>query len=229
MNILITSATLFEIEAFINHYNFTKKENNFYETQINNNSFFVLISGIGQVSTTYYLSKYLKTNNFDLVLNIGICGSFNTNLHLGSVLNIVEEQFADLGINDNGVFKTFFDENFISQNQFPFSDSKLKNNFLYKSIFQNIDLNPAKSITVNTASGEAQQIDCLKQKFNADIENMEGAAFFYVCLLENIPFLEIRSISNYVEPRNRKNWNMKLAIKNLNDKLVELIYFNLVN
>ena len=44
---------------------------------------------------------------------------------------------------------------------------------------------------------------------------MEGAAFFYVCLCENIPFLQIRAISNYVEQRNEKNWNIPLAIKNL--------------
>ena len=52
---------------------------------------------------------------------------------------------------------------------------------------------------------------------------MEGAAFFYACLLAKIPFLEIRSISNYVEARNRETWNLPLAINNLNQILIEIL------
>ena len=52
---------------------------------------------------------------------------------------------------------------------------------------------------------------------------MEGAAFFYVCLQEKIPFLQIRSISNYVEKRNKSNWNIPLAIDNLNVVLLDII------
>ena len=52
---------------------------------------------------------------------------------------------------------------------------------------------------------------------------MEGAALHYVCLMEKIPFLQIRSISNYVGERNKRNWNMKEAIANLNKKLIEFV------
>ena len=76
---------------------------------------------------------------------------------------------------------------------------------------------------MNTTHGNKTSIQLFKEKFNADIETMEGAAIFYVCLLENIPFLQIRAISNYVEERNTANWNIPLAIKNLNNKLIEII------
>jgi len=52
---------------------------------------------------------------------------------------------------------------------------------------------------------------------------MEGAALHYVCLMENIPFLQIRSISNYIGERNRKNWNMMDSIVNLNQALASII------
>jgi futalosine hydrolase len=71
--------------------------------------------------------------------------------------------------------------------------------------------------------GATQNIENWLKNADADIESMEGAACFYVCLLEKIPFLEVRSISNYVEPRNRANWNLPLAIQNLNQVLVEMI------
>jgi futalosine hydrolase len=61
------------------------------------------------------------------------------------------------------------------------------------------------------------------QKYpDVEIENMEGASFFYVCLKENIPFMSIRSISNYVEDRNKDNWKMEEAIESLNKTLAEL-------
>jgi len=39
----------------------------------------------------------------------------------------------------------------------------------------------------------------------------------------NIRFIQIRSISNYVEERNRENWNLDLAIRNLNIELRNII------
>jgi len=46
---------------------------------------------------------------------------------------------------------------------------------------------------------------------------MEGAAVFYVCSMEHIPFLQLRAISNRVELRNRRAWKMDLALANLSD------------
>ena len=50
-----------------------------------------------------------------------------------------------------------------------------------------------------------------ENKFLPVIESMEGAALHYVCLMEKIPFLQIRSISNYIGERDKKKWNMKDA------------------
>ena len=44
---------------------------------------------------------------------------------------------------------------------------------------------------------------------------MEGAAFFYACLFEGITCSQIRTISNRVEKRNRDNWDIPLAVKDL--------------
>jgi futalosine hydrolase len=81
---------------------------------------------------------------------------------------------------------------------------------------------PVKAITVNTLTGNQDSIEKLKNKFNPEIITTEGAAFFYVCLLEDIPFLQIRAISNFVEIRKIENWNIPLAIKNLNDSIIAI-------
>jgi futalosine hydrolase len=66
------------------------------------------------------------------------------------------------------------------------------------------------------------QIKQLVDHFKPDIESMEGAAFHYVCLSLGVPFLQIRSISNRVGERDKRKWEMKTAIANLN-RALELI------
>ena len=55
------------------------------------------------------------------------------------------------------------------------------------------------------------------------VESMEGAALHYVCLMEKIPFLQIRSISNLIGERDKTRWKIKEAMKSLNETLITLI------
>ena len=79
------------------------------------------------------------------------------------------------------------------------------------------------AVTVNTISGTEESIARIRNKFNPDIETMEGASFFYICAVEKIPFLAVRSVSNYVEPGSRSSWNIPLAVDNLALKVHELL------
>jgi len=64
----------------------------------------------------------------------------------------------------------------------------------------------------------------MKARFpEAQVESMEGAAFFYACLQKGIEPLQLRAISNYVVPRNRESWRMQEAIVALNEQLQELL------
>ena len=76
-------------------------------------------------------------------------------------------------------------------------------------------LKKVTGLTVNTAHGDKNSIQKIKELFNPQIESMEGAAFFYACLLEGITCSQIRTISNKVEQRNKENWDIPLAVKNL--------------
>jgi len=41
--------------------------------------------------------------------------------------------------------------------------------------------------------------------------------------MEAVPFIQLRSMSNYIGERNKKNWNMQSSISNLNRELINLI------
>jgi futalosine hydrolase len=51
---------------------------------------------------------------------------------------------------------------------------------------------------------------------------MEGAALHYVCLMEKIPFIQIRTVSNVTGDRDKNKWKLKEARENLHESLVLL-------
>jgi futalosine hydrolase len=185
MNILITAATELELQGI--------KEK--LKLMQNHNVDFLVI-GTGCTFTTYALTKKLQTAKFDLVLNVGIAGSFVKNISIGTVVVVETEIFGNFGIVYPHKFSTLFDENFMNENEYPFTNGKLF--CKYTDLFKTNNLKSVCGLTVDAASGEQNQIEKRKKMFNADIETMEGAAFFYVCLSEKIPFLQIRSLSNYI-------------------------------
>ena len=84
-------------------------------------------------------------------------------------------------------------------------------------------LKKVKGITVNTIHGNDTSISKVIELYNPTIETMEGAAFFAACENNINNFLQIRAISNYVEKRDKANWQMPLAIQNLNDFLITFL------
>jgi futalosine hydrolase len=183
----------------------------------------VLITGVGSVATSWGMAKWLSANQKpDLAINIGIAGSYNEEIRTGDVVVPVEDCFADAGIEDGSRFVTLAEAGLSDPDKFPFKKGKIEaaNSFVTEAIKK---MKPVKAITVNTASGSQQTIDRLIKKYNPDIETMEGATFFYICSGEKILFLALRSISNRVEPRNKDNWNISLALDNLSERLKHLL------
>jgi futalosine hydrolase len=203
MNVLIVAATEMEIAPFL-------KENN--KTDF-------LITGVGIPATVFHLTKKLIEKKYDFVIQAGIGGTFINSLNQGEVVLIKKDTFADLGINENGNFKTLFETRFLGDNDFPYTDGWLVNNSLLKKN----NLTIVNAITINKITDDQLQIKNIQQKFSAQIESMEGAAFHYVCLQQKINFLQIRGISNVVGERDKTKWQMKTAVENLNKELLTII------
>jgi futalosine hydrolase len=182
-----------------------------------------LIAGIGSVSTAWAMKQWIGINGKpDMAINGGIAGSYKDEVTLGDVVMPVTDCFADAGIEDGDNFLTLSEAGLISTDDFPFKNGILFSDSYYKEQMASI-LRPVNAITVNTTTGSETTRRKLLKKFNPDIETMEGATFFYICSLEYIPFLALRAISNKVEPRNKNNWNIPLALNNLSEKLFEVL------
>jgi futalosine hydrolase len=184
---------------------------------------FPLITGVGSVATSRTMTKWFSSNmKPDLAVNIGIAGSFRHDILIGSVVMPVSDCFADAGNETAESFQRLGEAGLQDPDSFPFSAGKIiaENKYIREvsSRFRGVD-----AITVNSVSGSQETIDKLVRKYNPDIETMEGATFFYICSGEKIPFLALRSISNRVEPRNRDNWNIPLALENLSENIKILL------
>jgi len=183
----------------------------------------LLVAGVGSISTAWAMKQWISVNEKpDLAINTGIAGSYKDEFDIGDVVMPVTDCFADAGIEDGDNFLTLSEAGLTSADEFPYSNGFLFADPRYSVQMKRL-LKPVRAITVNTATGsEASRIKLL-QKFNPDIETMEGATFFYICARENIPFLALRAISNMVEPRNKRNWNIALALDNLSEKINEVL------
>ena len=172
-----------------------------------------LVTGVGMTATAFHLGNCFTQNRPDWAINAGIAGAFDTNLNLGDVVQIVSERFSDLGVEEaDGRFTDLAELGFLPQSSFSNPQPPIPN------------LRSCHGATVNKVHGAEASIQKIRDKYpEIQVESMEGAAFFYACLAAGVPFAEIRSISNRVEPRNRDAWDLPLAIRNLNGVLVGML------
>jgi futalosine hydrolase len=207
MKILLVAATRAEIAFLAKH--FQLPDQDFVRTK----EFDLLITGVGMTATAYALGKHLSAT-YKLVLNLGIAGSFDTNIPLTTVVNVTSDEFSELGA-ENG-------DTFLSIDQLGFGKAKFdaRNNLLNNDIDK---LPKVHGITVNRVHGEKISISKVTEQCNPVVESMEGAAVLYCCEKESLPCLQVRSISNYVEPRNKERWQIGPAIMSLNEWAIRFL------
>jgi futalosine hydrolase len=183
----------------------------------------LLISGVGSISTAWSIKEWLSVNGKpDLAINGGIAGSYKENIEIGSVVMPITDCFADAGIEDRDSFLTLPEAGLMNPDEFPFKQGILHGDPKYCDQMLS-HLKPVKAITVNTATGSDATRIRLVKKYNPDIETMEGATFFYICIREKMPFLALRAISNKVESRDKSKWKIQPALVALSEKLEEII------
>jgi futalosine hydrolase len=219
-NILITSATIQELEPFLKWLKknsvLCSKEKNYFCFEVNKTNIHIKICGVGMVSTAYELGK-LSHEKFDYSINVGIAGAFDKSIKIGEVVVVKEEIFSELGAEDGKRFLKISDLNLGNEKIAP---SKL---FVPKKILSH--LKKVRGITVNTVHGDIHSIKKVVERFHPQIESMEGGAFYFACHHNKWKCLQIRAISNYVEKRDKTKWNIPLAIQELNKTLIDLIKY----
>ena len=204
MKVLLVSATEFEIASY-----FKQKD-----------TIDVLLTGVGMPIALYHLQKKITENRYNLVIQVGLAGAFTTKFELGETVFVKQDTFGDLGIEEKERFTPIFETDLFNKNEFPFENGWLVNK---NKILQQSTLEVVKAVTINKVTDKGSIKQQLIDSFNPDIETMEGAALHYVCLHQNIPFIQLRAISNYVGERDKTKWKIDLDNSNLHNELIKLL------
>ncbi len=218
MKILIVSATSLEIAPLSEYLN-KLPSTGLFSYALGHKTIQTIVTGIGGIKTAYSMATLPQIKDFDILINVGLAGVYHSKFELGQVVEVTSDQFGDIGVEEkDGQFLSVFEIGLENGNQFPFVNGVIQNSDAkFKTQFQNVT-----SISYNMVSGSALTV-ALRSKVQVDIETMEGAAFAYAAKYLQIPYLQIRGISNYVEPRDKSRWQIQKAVERLNSEIIRLI------
>ena len=189
-------------------------------TQLRSSPYPVVVTGIGAVNAAHALTKYLASHARPaVVIQCGVAGAFvPAGIPVGSVVLADTEIYGDMGVLTKEGWQPMEaigiplvaarDGQPARFNYFPL-DSKLVARAA--EIGGTLVARTGPFLTLSMVTGVQALGDELYERFGAICESMEGAAAAQVCALHDVPFLEVRGISNLVEDRNRETWKLAEA------------------
>ena len=215
MRVFITAATIDEwMPSFL-------EMNTLYTSESKRLKVMFHQGGVGLLASTVSIMKLVYEEKPDLIIQVGIAGCFDTSMKLGNVVAVKEDMLGDTGVEEEGKWKDIFDLKLEKPGYPPFEKKRLPNHHLEK--YNLLKLPEVAAVTINEVSTRPDRIYQLIKKYNPALESMEGAALHYVCREMNVPFLQMRAISNYIGERDKTKWKMKEAIDNLNQSVLKYI------
>lgn len=189
-------------------------------TLLASSRFPLVVAGIGAVNTAHALSEYFATHQKpSLVIQTGIAGAYvPAGISVGSVVLADTEIYGDLGVlmvdgwqpmEAVGIpLVAARDGRPARFNYFPLDETLVAR---ASGIGGSLITRTGPFLTLSIVTGVRALGDELHDRFGALCESMEGAAAAHVCALHDIPFLEVRGISNLVEDRDRSKWRITEA------------------
>jgi futalosine hydrolase len=188
---------------------------------LSNHRILICVGGVGKVNAAH--SATLMISNFDpnAVIVFGVGGAYRSSgATVGDVALAAEEIAGDEGVLTSEGFKdteymgiTLVRSDYAKRyNRFPVPARHLRNAQQSLSITKTrTQIHTGTFVTVSTCTGTSLRAKELESRYHGVCENMEGAAVAQVAELHGLPWLEVRGISNIVEDRDLKKWDILTA------------------
>jgi futalosine hydrolase len=223
----IIASTNIEVGILINQLAGKEKlsvqKKTFYKGLIKENKpAIICVCGIGKANAAHAATILLEKFKPDIVYSTGVAGAYpSSGMNIGDIAVAEKEVYGDEGLLSKEGFYTI--DTILKhaglriQNEFQMHiPGKLKD-FKNRGTF----------VTVSSCTGTLKRGKEIEKRFNAICENMEGAAVAHICLINDIPVVEIRGISNIIEDRTGASINKTDIInasKNVQRFLLEKIF-----
>lgn len=195
----------------------------------------VCVSGMGKVNAAHAATIMMDLFSPDELIVFGIGGAYpSSGAAVGDVALALQEIAGDEGVL---IHEGFRDTEYIGipliktassviYTTYPAPEDRVK-----RALQALVDTDePGNStvhcgtfVTLSTCTGTSRRAAELEQRYHGLCENMEGAAAAHVAALHGIPWLEVRGISNIVEDRDLKKWNIPLAAEAAQRSVVRIL------
>lgn len=179
----------------------------------------LLVGGMGKTNAAHALTAALERGGANSVVGFGVGGAYaGSGLAVGDVALATCEIYGDEGVEAPGGWlstegigipllerdgtRTF--------NHFPVGGELIApaSAALQRGGIRSV---AGPFLTLSACSGTARRGTELVRRFSVICETMEGAAYAHVAAIYELPFLEVRGISNLVEDRDLSGWRLRDA------------------
>ena len=169
-----------------------------------------LVSGVGLTATAAATLRVIYQHRPSMIILAGIAGVYpHAGFSIGDVMVVESEVEGDLGF--------FTPTGFVHLAHLPLDmEFERRHTLTCPHIPAELPLPRGRSMSLNAAMAPFVDTSAV------DIENMEGAAFFHICQQEQQAFLELRAVSNIVQPGDDQ-WDMQGSVQAMTDGLHLLI------
>jgi futalosine hydrolase len=182
--------------------------------------------GIGKVNTAAGLALAIERFKPSSVIQFGIGGAYiNSFASIGVVMAATHDVHIDSGVRTLEGWQDMARVGFplLTKNEETFYNVFPTDKPLTQ-LFIDAGLPTGIFATSETITGTFDESTNIQEQFDVSIESMEGAAAAQVCLAMNVPFAEVRSVSNIVGERDKRNWDIARAVKRVNSVVLETLH-----
>lgn len=178
-----------------------------------------LAGGMGKTNAAHAVTALIESEEVSAVLVFGVAGAYvGSGLSIGQLAVATSEVYGDEGaaapegwLSTEELGIPLVERGGVSRfNRFPL-DEGLVSSAVDQLGGQGMIVGSGPFVTVSCCSGTSARGAELRRRFAAVCESMEGAASAHVCSLYDLPFLEVRGVSNFVEDRDLSRWQLRTA------------------
>ena len=190
MTTAIIGAMKIEVETLCRTFGAKETENGIFVAENGDDTVIICQCGIGKVNAASLTQRLIDKYSPNRIINTGTAGGLAAGLNIGDI--IIAEKAAYHDFKPVSIVVDMFGDKYIH------SDSSMVSTALTACAENDI---PHRAGTVVTGdcfvSTEAQREDIFAEYPDALCTEMEGAAIAHVCFNNKVPFIIIRSVSDF--------------------------------
>ncbi len=212
---------------------FTLGSKIFLQGRISGREAVLCAAGVGKANAAHAATLLIARFSPEAIIIFGVGGAYpSSGAKTGDIALASEEIHGDEGVLTPEGFKDteyigiplVQKESALFYNRFPSCKKRLAAALkVLSSPKMGGRIHTGRFVTLSTCTGTSVRARELEGRYHALCENMEGAAAAQAAMLHGIPWLEVRGISNIVEDRNVKKWDIPGAARLVQEAVLRIV------